>query len=283
MILSPDQWQQLAKSHCERLAPFVQAHLERRKRGQKHPVHDFLWEYYRFKPTYLLRFSPGIGTFLEKGESFLEFPQFARFSQGVALDKAKFPRHRLASAREILLLLESTQTRAPRFDCFGWHEWAMVYRAESVRHTAPLRLSHPEIAALVESQAVKCSHYDAFRFFTPDARNFNLLNPKSNDRPDFEQPGCIHANMDLYKWAFKFAPWMASDIVGDAFLLALHARELDMRAAPYDLSAFGVVPIPVETLEGRREYVEAQKLIAQKAAPVRARLVEAYRELIEVV
>ena len=116
---------------------------------------------------------------------------------------------------------------------------------------------------------MRCSHYDAFRFFTPAARPLNLLQPGPDDRAAHEQPGCIHANLDLYKWATKFYPWIGSDLIADAFELARDARLLDMRAAPYDLSAFDAEPIRIETASGRRDYAAAQSAIATRAAPLR--------------
>ena len=37
-------------------------HLARRQRGVKHPVHDFLFTYYSFRPAQLRRWSPGFGS-----------------------------------------------------------------------------------------------------------------------------------------------------------------------------------------------------------------------------
>ena len=96
----------------------------------------------------------------------------------------------------------------------------------------------------------------------------------------FEQPACIHANMDLYKWAYKFSPWISSDSIADCFELALDARHLDMRAAPYDLNEFGVTPIRIETALGRAQYAIEQRAVAARAAPLRARLIVEYRALI---
>jgi hypothetical protein len=44
--------------------------------------------------------------------------------------------------------------------------------------------------------------------------------------------------MDLYKLAYKLSPALASDLTADCFDLARQVRELDMRAAPYDLRPF---------------------------------------------
>ena len=183
-------------------------------------------------------------------------------------------RQRLVWTKE---LLTATRDRAPNFACHGLHEWAMVYRGHEVRHErlAPLRLPQGEIDALVESRPVVCSHFDAFRFFAPEALPLNRLQPTMLGRPEFEQPGCIHANMDLYKWASKSMPWVGSDLLIDCFELALDLRDLDMRASPYDLRAWGREPVKIETPEGRREYERDQRALAERATGLRARLIDA--------
>jgi hypothetical protein len=54
--------------------------------------------------------------------------------------------------------------------------------------------------------------------------------------------------------------------------LAAAAREVDMRASPYDLSGYGYAPIAVEDAAGRAEYVRCQKAIATRAEPLRSAL-----------
>ncbi len=94
-----------------------------------------------------------------------------------------------------------------------------------------------------------------------------------------EQPGCLHASMDLYKYAFWFSPFISSELVMDCFENAARARELDMRASPYDMTAFGLEPIRVETPEGRREYAAQQRRLMAATAPLRTRLAAALSEL----
>jgi hypothetical protein len=178
-------------------------------------------------------------------------------------------------------LLAATAARPAFTGCFGLHEWAMVYRADEVRHEAwPLRLGQSGTDAVVERHQIRCSHFDAFRFFTSDAVPRNAIQPSRGRQLELEQPGCLHANMDLYKWAYKLSPIVPSELVVDAFELAREIREVDMRASPYDLSATGYEPIKIETVEGRRQYIEAQRSLAERSAPVRARLIaECYRLL----
>jgi hypothetical protein len=168
------------------------------------------------------------------------------------------------------------QARPASFACFGLHEWAMVYRQphDQVRHRDyPLRLSAAETALTVEAGGVCCTHFDAFRFFTAAARPLNRYQPVRATTMQLEQRGCLHANMDLYKWAFKLAPFTPSELVADCFAFALDIREIDMRASPYDLRSLGFEPIAVETAEGRAEYERHQRRFATLGEPLRTRLI----------
>ena len=153
----------------------------------------------------------------------------------------------------------------------------MVYQGGEIRHRecAPLRLPQEEIDQIVASRPICCTHFDAFRFFTPGAMPLNRITPTLHTREDFEQPGCIHANMDLYKWAYKSSPWIGSDLLRDCLFFAIEAREIDMKASPYDLSDYGYAPIRIETASGRREYEGAQHALYLKGLPLRQRLIDA--------
>jgi hypothetical protein len=120
---------------------------------------------------------------------------------------------------------------------------------------------------------LRCTHYDAFRFFTPGARPLNRLAPTLEARVENEQPGCVHVTMDLFKWAMKAWPWVSAELAADAFELAHAARTTDMRASPYDFSAIGLRPITIETPEGRQEYEAEQRRLSALAEPVRTRLI----------
>ena len=81
--------------------------------------------------------------------------------------------------------------------------------------------------------------------------------------------------MDLYKWAFRSYPAIGADLIADCFELARHIRDVDMRVAPYDLAGLGLAPIPIETPEGRAEFVRYQRDFAERGAILRARLLDA--------
>jgi len=201
------------------------------------------------------------------------------------IDPAALPEKRRASVLWIRDLLAMMTTRAPAFGCFGLHEWAMVYRQtpEEIRHNAwPLRFPPNELAGIVESQPVRCTHFDAFRFFTAPARPLNKHQPTRDTVPQHEQRGCLHANMDLYKWAFKLAPFTPSELIADCFELARDIREMDMRASPYDLRVLGFEAIKVETPEGRVEYERQQRVFTTRGEPLRARLLAVCERLLEI-
>ena len=254
-----------AATHRARLAAYVEPHLARRREGISHPVHDFLFTYYSFSHAKLLDWEPG-------------WP---------ASGSAELLSKRRGLVASTLELLRSTAGRPGTFACFGLHEWAMVHRADDTRHPVPLRLGAAGTDEVVESHRISCSHFDAYRFFTPAAAPLNELRPGRDDRAAYEQPGCLHATMDLYKHAFRLWPLVGSDLVADCFELAWDVRVVDMRAAPYDLTGTTLdptgepwTPIRIETPEGKQEYAAHQRRFADRAAPLRGRLITTCERLL---
>jgi hypothetical protein len=168
-------------------------------------------------------------------------------------------------------------SRPARHDCFGLHEWAMVYRADERRHALPLRLGREGTDAVVESLPLRCSHIDAFRFFTDEAVPLNAVTPTRAQQPELDHAGCVHVTMDLLKWALKLGPLVPGALLLDCFELARDARALDMRASPYDVSDLGYEAVPVETASGRAAYAGQQRRLAERAAPLRGRLLAVCR------
>ncbi len=281
-----ETWLEARCRHVERVSPWVDMQLSRSSRGIKHPVYDFLFEYNGLRPTHLSQWHPGLGVLLEgrHAQEFLAFRQYSRMENGIGVDPAKFPANRLASVNWMLQLLKGCRERPPQFGCFGLHEWAMVYRSPDVRHSNyPLRLPTARLAEIVESAQICCSHYDAFRFFTPAAQPLNKLQPTRKLQPELEQRGCLHVNMDLFKWAHKLSPWIASELVAETFILAARIREVDMRASPYDLRSLGFEPIPIETPEGRAEYEQYQREFTKTGEPLRDALIDACEQILHAV
>ncbi len=272
-ILDAATWTARRAAHEQRVDAWTQPYLARRRAGLAHPVEDFLFTYYSQRPAALRRWHPGFGVGLADGAPYTGLKGY-----DVRAGVAAVTRDHVRAQRPLLsataTLLAASAGRPALLSCFGMHEWAMVYRqpADAVRHRAPLRLGAVGTDQVVESHRITCSHFDAFRFFTDDARPRNTLQPQRDDRPAFEQPGCLHAGMDLYKHAFRLSPMVCSDLVADCFELAQDIRVLDMRASPYDLADLGYSAVRVETPEGKAEYVAQQRAFAGAAQPLRARL-----------
>ena len=282
MILSREQWHAERATHQQILKPWVDGQLRRAKLGDKHPIDDFLFTYYSHRPAHLLRWSPEIGDVLEADcIDELDWRQWYDSVPGgyrLAVDRFRERRHDyLQWGRDYLQI---TAQRPPQFGCFGLHEWAMVYRADVVRHEqVPLRLPQAEVDAIVERANLQCTHYDAFRFFTSEAMPRNRIVMQRSDAMTYDQQGCIHANMDLYKFAYKVVPFVPATLLRATFLLAAQARIIDMRASPYDLRDFGLEPILIETKAGREEYIAAQQTIMNQAQPLRRQLADTYEKL----
>ncbi len=283
-VLEEASWREHAAAHAARVETFLAPHLERRDTGVSHPVHDFLFTYYAQRPAQLRRWHPGFGTGLRGAAGHADLKGYEQRGEVVTVAPSYVVRQR-PLLDSLHTLLTATAARPAHFGCFGLHEWAMVYRLaeDETRHADwPLRLGAEGTDAVVESHKVACSHFDAYRFFTAPARPLNTLSPTRDDRPAFEQPACLHAGMDLYKHAFRLSPMISSDLVADCFELARDIRELDMRAAPYDLADLGFEPVRIETPEGKAVYVEAQREFVRRGAPLRARLVAECERLLAV-
>ncbi|MGW5570703.1 3-methyladenine DNA glycosylase [Nocardia thailandica] len=271
-VLPRAGWQGRAEAHRERIDALIGPYLARRAAGTTHPVVDFLFTYYGHKPAQLRRWHPGFGVGLRDAGEYEGARGYHRTGDGVYTADPAYLRKRRDTLEFVAGLLAATADRPAQLSCFGLHEWAMVYRTDDTRHRVPLRLGGAGTDAVVESLSLRCTHFDAFRFFTPDAVGRNTEALTRADQVRREQPGCLHANMDLYKWAFKLTPLISSDLVADCFELASAARELDMRASPYDLRDYGYEPVAIETPAGRADYVRAQSAIAERAAGLRAEL-----------
>ncbi len=273
-VLDVQTWSARQAAHQARVDAWTVGHRERAGRAVRHPVEDFLFTYYSHRPSRLRRWSPGLGVVLADRSA---EPPFVAVPGGAVL--APVSERARRTAEFVADLLTRTASRAPQLGCFGLHEWAMTYKGERRHEDWPLRLGQDGTDAVVDELGLRCSHHDAFRFFTPSARPLNLLQPTRESQGDLEQPGCLHANMDLYKWSYKLSPWVRSELVADCFDLARRARKLDMQASPYDLSALGLEPVRIETGEGRALYSATQAALAEEAALLRKRLGQVAREL----
>ncbi|MGB0743966.1 MAG: 3-methyladenine DNA glycosylase [Opitutales bacterium] len=278
--IAESEWRGYASRHHQRTSEWTVPFRRRRDSRTLHPIYDFLFIYYRIKPTQLEAWHPQFGTHLlgAENESTYQHHYYKHSESGTTLNPSALEanaRHRIEMA---LRLCEAVHERPPQFSCFGIHEWAMVYggnKEGEIRHAErlPLHLSQQETDAFVRSRPFICSHFDAFRFFSESAKAYNRIQPGKDTRIDNEQCGCLHTNMDLYKLCGQCMPWLGSELMWQCFELAIEARRLDMQASPYDCSSLGFESIPVETPSGRAEYERLQRQVSERARPLRQQMI----------
>jgi hypothetical protein len=275
------EWLLASQQHAARADDLTAAHRARRSRGERHAIEDFLFEYYPTKPAALRVWHPGAGVALEPGPdgpSPLGAKRWYRTDDDgiVTLDVPAFLADREETVAFVTRLLAATASRPAFTGCFGLHEWAMVYReGDEHRHPLPLRLGGARTDEVVEAHKIRCSHFDAFRFFTPEAVDRNVLQPEQSTRAELEQPGCLHAAMDCYKWATKLGPLVPGDVLLDCFELAMEIRYTDMAASPYDFTSYDLAPIRIEAPDGKAEYARRQRDYAERSNVLRHRLLQA--------
>lgn len=284
MVVPEELWRLREQRHHDRVDHLTTDHLERRRRGEAHPVVDFLFTYYRTSVATVRRWHPGPGFLLENAhlDERRDWRHYRRDSvagrDGLVVDAASVWRRcgaRITRARDVVA---ATAARRGATGCFGLHEWAMLYRPdrENLRHSrVPLRLPPERIDEVVRGSRLQCTHFDAFRFFTEAAAPLNREPLTRDDQLRLEQPACLHAGMDVYAHTAALEAGAPGELLLDSLCAAFDAREVDMRSSPYDLSAWDLVPIPVETSEGRAEFVAFQKQWTERTQGLRARFLAA--------
>ncbi|TFD85112.1 3-methyladenine DNA glycosylase [Cryobacterium serini] len=274
-VLETADWRSREQAHEERADAYTLGRRERAAIGQVHPVDDFLFTYYPFRPGLLRRWHPGAGLLLQGAadQRRASWKWYRNEGGASQVDAAAFYEKNERVIGFIRTLLAATRQRPAHFGCFGLHEWAMVYRQGEHRHVAPLRLGQADTDAVVDGNRIGCSHFDAFRFFTPAAIGLNQLQPSRENQPVMEQAGCLHAGMDIYKWVIKLGPLVPGEVLLDSFELARDIRQLDMEASPYDLAEWGYAPVEVETPAGKTEYVRRQRAFTARSNVLRERVV----------
>lgn len=288
LLVPESTWARWEADHVGAVDRLTSDHLERRRRGEPHPVVDFLFTYYRMSVATVRRWHPGPGLLLEGAHhtARVEWRHYRRESvagrTGLVVDPGSVLDRAGARIRRGRRIVAATVDRPGSTGCFGLHEWAMLYGAgpEEMRHSSvPLRLSQDQIDDVVERSRLRCTHFDAFRFFTPAAEPRNEVRLSREGRHRTEQPACLHAGMDLYSWVAALEAGAPGELLVDALVAAFDAREVDMRSSPYDLSAWGLDPLPVETAAGRAEFVAFQRNWMRRTNRLRRRFLLAVDRL----
>ncbi|HMT49086.1 hypothetical protein [Dietzia sp. UBA5065] len=285
VVVVPEQfWKERERRHATAVDGMTRDHLERRRRGESHPVVDFLFTYYRTSVATARRWHPGPGMLLENAHltDRAEWRHYERDSHrgrtGLVVDPLSVLSRCGARIDRDRRVVEATAARSGYTGCFGLHEWAMVYGANDVDHRhgrVPLRLPHRTVDTVVRASRLQCTHFDAYRFFTDAAVPLNQASLTREGQVRDEQPGCLHAGMDLYAHVAAMEAGAPGELLLDTLSAAFDAREVDMRASPYDLSAWGLDPIPVDTAEGRSVFVAFQRRWIRRTQSLRARYVVA--------
>src|SRR4029079_8370494 len=117
-VLAADEWRTLPSAHEQRVAAWVDPHLARRRDHVSHPVEDFLFTYYSFRPAALQRWHPGFGTALADAEEYAVLKGYddRGGAVGVTREHVRSQRSLLESTRA---LLAATASRPANFGCFG--------------------------------------------------------------------------------------------------------------------------------------------------------------------
>ena len=126
--LAESDWQQRRRTHEQRVFAWTGPHQARAARGEKHPVYDFLFEYYRYRPSWLRRWHPGPDVVLlgDSAREFLRWPEYLAAATGVTLNPAALAPHRRESLAWIVNLLRTTAERPPHFACYGLDRKSVV-------------------------------------------------------------------------------------------------------------------------------------------------------------
>ena len=150
-VLSIVEAAEARRAHEESADALTASHRERRARGEKHAVEDFLFTYYPFSAARLRRWHPGWELAYdpavdvdEDGMSRIADVDGAGHRSWYLDTSDDHPgpmvRRRADVARFLaergdalgfmsrLLSASSLARRRPEFGCFGLHEWAMVHR-----------------------------------------------------------------------------------------------------------------------------------------------------------
>ena len=89
----------------------------------------------------------------------------------------------------------------------------------------------------------------------------------------------------------RLFPFASSELVADALELAIRARELDMRASPYDLSSvdvtelrydFDLTPILIETESGRTKFKNLTMDLYRDSLPIRDRIIKVASSILQI-
>ncbi|MFI6265696.1 hypothetical protein [Micromonospora sp. NPDC051006] len=92
-VLDAAQWQARQRAHEERVDAWLTPHLARRRRGETHPVEDFLFTYYSHRPAQLRRWHPGAGVELRGADPTAFGADYRATDDGILLTPTRETQH----------------------------------------------------------------------------------------------------------------------------------------------------------------------------------------------
>ena len=194
----------------------------------------------------------------------------------VTVDLATFRQARGSQLAFTARLLGATAAAPGQFGCFGLHEWAMVFRQDDGRVvTRTGRSGWARPAPTRSCGSTRSGAPTTTRSGSSPRRpgRSTPLQPDRDSQVQMEQPGCLHASMDVYKWAYKLIPMVPSSSAAGR----LRAGQVDPRAGHARVAVRpdrARIPtrVRIETPTGKAEYVAAQREFARAgpAAPASA-------------
>ena len=307
--ISRNIWRINSKIHHEKLQELLYPPLEdnsakcnddkmlkiRRNNVVKHPIFNFLHYYYSFSYDELSKYSLGIlnqneltDVTLTDGDvinlKYFDFDSNQYNIKKMLADNNKLGKTYVNDIYKRYEILLNSMSKPPNLKCFGKHEWAMLYNPTFTNRTnhqplLSLRVNQTIINQVVEDSIIHCTHFDAYRFFQPEAKPLNENNLSRQKQEEYENIACIHYNMDLFKYAYAIYPLCSSELLLNCLELAIYARKVDMLASPYDVQQYipDMNPINIETIEGKKKYIQEQENIMQKARLLREELLLYYK------
>lgn len=199
-VVKRSEWADDISNFTSRCSRILRGNLYK---DEQHLIYNFIFQYYfSLNPKCLTHFSPGLNVELEDVDSDTATRCLAgvpsaylpdRSAYLIDRDALPFPSSKVKTMSSVMQLLKAVDSRRPSLRCYGLHEWAMLYRSHiteannestvtklSKFQSLPLRVTAADIQrVLIPDPAVgpilRCTHYDAIRFFTEDAKGLNRI------------------------------------------------------------------------------------------------------------
>ena len=158
-------WRASAKAYRERMITLLHGTIDH---PRHHPIYNFLFFYYGYDLNRLLRWSPGplreLAGVAPKEYVLWKGAGWRSLARGHGLiDPLLISKRARARYTSTASILRQTATRAPQLQCFGLHEWAMLYTPSpdgppnfSEFQQLPTRLSRAEVNTVVEMATMAC-------------------------------------------------------------------------------------------------------------------------------